>query len=184
MADNAEMGLAVHLGYSHARANQAQRLLRWAAGTRAGARTLSHTLRRSDTAVGRLTGGRHTATSLFTGIAVLEVTTTGRRTGAPRTSHLIATPHRDTLALIGTNFGQSSTPSWVHNLEADPRAVVTYRGVSHEVVARAATEAEVDEVIAGAASFYPGYGRYRQRIGDRRRVRVFVLDDLPTRELP
>jgi hypothetical protein len=44
------------------------------------------------------------------------------------------------------------------------------------VVARPATEAEADEVFSRAATFYPGYGRYRERIGDRRRIRVFVLE--------
>lgn len=178
------MGLAEDLGYTHATPNRMQRLLRWSAGTRAGARLLSPTLRRADAAIGRLTGGRRSAPGLFTGIAVLTVTTTGRRSGAPRTSHLIATPHRDTLALIGTNFGQPSTPAWVLNLEADPRAVVTHRGCTREVVARPATDEEADEVFACAASFYAGYDRYRQRIGARRRVRVFVLDPAPPHETP
>ena len=33
-----------------------------------------------------------------------------------------------------------------------------------------------DEVFTLAGRFYPGYARYRQRIGRRRRIRVFVLD--------
>jgi deazaflavin-dependent oxidoreductase (nitroreductase family) len=95
--------------------------------------------------------------------------------GRRRTSHLIAAPYDGTLALLGTNFGQPATPAWALNLEADPRATLTYRGVSREVVARAATSAEAEEVFALAARFYPGYARYRQRVGERRRIRVFVL---------
>jgi deazaflavin-dependent oxidoreductase (nitroreductase family) len=178
------VGLAQDLGYFHRSPNGIQRSLRWVGATRLGAKTFSHTLRRADSAIGRLTGGRHSAPSLLTGLAVLTLTTTGRRSGAPRTSHLIATPHRDTLALIGTNFGQPSTPGWVLNLEADPRAVVTHRGVSRDVVARAATDAEADEVFVRAASFYPGYTRYRERIGARRRIRVVVLEADPAHERP
>ena len=63
-----------------------------------------------------------------TGIPVVDVTTTGRKSGQRRTTHLIAIPYTDTLALIGTNFGQPSTPAWVLNLEADPHARIAYRG--------------------------------------------------------
>lgn len=169
------MGLAQDLDYHHRSANPLQDAVRRAAGTRAGAWASSHVLRHFDTAVGRLTRGRHSAASLFTGIAVLSLTTSGRRSGAERTSYLIATPLDGDLALLGTNFGQSSTPAWALNLESEPRCSVTYRGRSLHVRARPATPREVEEVFSRAASFYPGYGNYRSRIGERRRVRVFVL---------
>ena len=72
-----------------------------------------------------------------------------------------------------------SSDLWALNLEADPRATVTYRGTSRDVVARPATEAEAEEVFALAATFYVGYRNYRQRVGDRRRIRVFVLESAP-----
>ena len=104
------------------------------------------------------------------------MTTTGRKSGQRRTSHLIATPYDGTLALLGTNFGQPSTPAWVLNLEADPRATITFRNVSREVTARAATPDEAEEIFALAGRFYPGYVSYRRRIGESRRVRAFVLE--------
>jgi deazaflavin-dependent oxidoreductase (nitroreductase family) len=169
-------GLAADLDYSHSSANPAHRLARWAAGTRPGGWVFAHSLRHLDDVVGRLTGGRHSAPSLLAGLAVLDVTTTGRRSGRSRTSHLIATPYDGTLALLGTNFGQSSTPAWALNLEADPRAVITYRGASREVTARAATPEEADEIFALAGRFYPGYLSYRRRVGAGRRIRAFVLE--------
>ena len=78
--------------------------------------------------------------------------------------------------MLGTNFGQGATPAWALNLEADPRATLTYRGVSREVVARTATPTEAEDVFTLASRFYPGYARYRQRVGDSRRIRVFVLE--------
>ena len=167
--------LAADLGYSHATGNPLHRAVRWGAGTRAGGWVFYHVLRHLDDAVGRLTKGRRSAPGLLAGLEVLDVTTTGRRSGQRRTSHLIATPYDGALALLGTNFGQAATPAWALNLEADPRATLTYRGVTREVVARAATPAEADEVFALAARFYPGYAHYRQRVGERRRIRVFVL---------
>ncbi|GAB3021045.1 hypothetical protein GCM10011376_22380 [Nocardioides flavus (ex Wang et al. 2016)] len=169
-------GLADELGYAHSPGNPLHRSVRWAAGTRAGGWVFSRTLRHLDDAVGRLSGGRRSAPGLLAGLAVLDVTTTGRRSGRRRTSHLIATPYAGGLALLGTNFGQAATPAWALNLEADPRATVTYRGRSREVLARAATQAEVAEVFALAGRFYPGYAHYRRRVGDTRRIRVFVLE--------
>ena len=167
--------LAADLGYSHATGNPLHRAVRWGAGTRAGGWVFSHVLRHLDDAVARLSRGRRSAPGLVAGLEVLDVTTTGRRSGQRRTSHLIAAPYDGTLALLGTNFGQAATPAWALNLEADPRATLTYRGVTREVVARAATPVEAEEVFALAARFYPGYARYRQRVGERRRIRVFVL---------
>jgi len=170
------MGLASDLDYHHSAGNPVHRVGRWVAGTRAGGWVFSHTLRHLDNVIGRLTRGRHSAPGVLTGLAVLDVTTTGRKSGQRRTSHLIATPFDETLALLGTNFGQESTPAWALNLEAEPRATVSYRGTSREVMARPATAAEADEIFTRAATFYPGYGNYRERIGDRRRIRVFVLE--------
>jgi deazaflavin-dependent oxidoreductase (nitroreductase family) len=170
------MGLAAELDYSHHSANPLHRLVRWGAGTRPGGWLFAHSLRHLDDVVGRLTRGRHSAPSLLAGLAVLDVTTTGRKSGQRRTSHLIATPYAGTLALLGTNFGQPSTPAWVLNLEADPRATVTYRGLVREVTARPATAAETDEIFALAGEFYPGYLNYRERVGESRRIRAFVLE--------
>jgi deazaflavin-dependent oxidoreductase (nitroreductase family) len=170
------MGLATDLGYDHDTGNPLHRLTRSFAGTKAGGWVFSRTLRHLDDLVGRLSRGRQSAPELLAGLAVLDVTTTGRKSGKRRTSHLIAAPLEGNLALLGTNFGQTSTPGWVVNLEADPHATVRYRGVSRAVVARPASAQEVEEVFRIAGSFYPGYVKYRGRIGDSRRVRVFVLE--------
>ena len=170
------MGLAADLDYRHSTGNPVHRAGRWLGGTRIGGWVFSRTLRHLDNLIGRVTRGRHSAPGLLTGLAVLDVTTTGRKSGQRRTSHLIAAPYAETLALLGTNFGQEGTPAWALNLESDPRATVTHRGTSREVVARPATEAEAGDIFTSAATFYAGYGTYRQRIGDRRRIRVFVLD--------
>ena len=170
------MGLASDLAYAFPRANRFQRAVKAFAGTRAGAWLFSKVLRHLDDLVQKLTRGRTTVPELLAGLPVLDVTTTGRRSGQPRTSHLISVPIDDTLALLGTNFGQPSTPAWVLNLEADPTATVRYRDRIASVVARPATEAEFARVLAGSGPIYPGYRTYHQRIGERRRLRIFVLE--------
>jgi len=170
------MGLAADLGYHHRTGNPLHRLVRRAAGTRPGGWCFSRTLRHLDDLVARLSRGQQSAPGLLAGLAVLDLTTTGRKSGQRRTSHLIATPYDGRLALLGTNFGQPGTPAWALNLEADPRAQVSYRGATRDVVARPATDAEAERVFELAATFYVGYRHYRQRIGGSRRIRVFVLE--------
>jgi deazaflavin-dependent oxidoreductase (nitroreductase family) len=168
------MGLADDLGYRVRPANAFQRVVQGLASTRPGAWTFSKVLRHLDDVVVRLTKGRTSAPEVLAGLPVLDVTTTGRKSGLRRTSHLIAVPVDDTLALLGTNFGQPSTPAWVLNLEADPRATVVHAGRSREVVARLATEEEQAGVLAASTRVYGGYLKYQQRISHRR-LRIFLL---------
>jgi deazaflavin-dependent oxidoreductase (nitroreductase family) len=169
------MGLAADLGYHHPRANPLQRGVQVITSTRPGAWLMSRILARADGAVTRLTGGRVSLPRLFAGLPVLVLTSTGRRSGQPRSTHLIALPLGDTIALLGTNFGQGTTPAWVLNLEADPRASVTFDGVTREVVAREATEDERSRILAASRGVYDGYAKYQQRIKGRR-LRMFVLE--------
>ena len=169
------MGLADDLGYRLEPANPFQRLVLGFASTRPGAWFFSRTLPHLDDLVGQLSRGRTSVPELLAGLPVVDVTTTGRRSGLRRPTHLIAVPVGDTLALLGTNFGQSATPAWVLNLEADPHATVALHGTTREVVARPASESEFREVLANSAGVYAGYLKYQQRITDRR-LRIFVLE--------
>ena len=169
------MGIAADLDYSFPQPNAFQRLMQQVASSRGGAWLLAKTLPHLDDAIGRLSGGRQSIPELVTGLPVVDVTTTGRRSGLRRTSHLIPIPISDTLALLGTNFGQRATPAWVFNLEADSRASVVFRRASVQVVARPATLAESEEVMANAAGIYVGYAKYRERATGRS-IRIFVLE--------
>jgi deazaflavin-dependent oxidoreductase (nitroreductase family) len=169
------MGVADDLGYHHRRPNRAQAAVQAVASTKPGAWAFSKTVRHLDDAVTRLTKGRHTVPALLAGLPVLDLTTTGRKSRQPRTSHLISIPVGADLALLGTNFGQPRTPAWVLNLEADPRASVRYRDATVAVRARPASEEERAEVMARSAGIYGGYKKYEQRITGRE-VRIFVLE--------
>lgn len=167
------MGLCDDLGVRLHAPNPAQRLVQTVAATRQGSWLFSRTLPFLDSAAQRVTG--RTLPEVFASVPVVQVTTTGRRTGRPRTSHLVAIPHEEGVAVIGTNFAQGDTPAWVLNLEADPTATVSFRGRSVEVDARPATPAERETIMALADSTYSGYRVYRERIASRK-IRVFVLE--------
>ena len=171
------MGLADDLGYRHRDANAFQVLVQAFSSSRPGAWLFSKFLRHVDQAVLRLTRGKYTAPGVLAGLPVLDLTTTGRKSGQPRTSHLISIPVGDDLALLGTNFGQPKTPAWVLNLEAEPHASVRFRDATAAVIARPATEDERARVMARSAGIYGGYEKYQQRITGRD-VRIFVLESV------
>ncbi|KAB7744103.1 nitroreductase family deazaflavin-dependent oxidoreductase [Nostocoides sp. F2B08] len=167
------MGLASDLDYEVPEAGTVQRGLHAVVSSRPGAWVAARVLPGLDAWLEARTG--RTLPGVLAALPILALTTTGRRTGTPRLSHLVALPHDDDLAVIGTNFGQRATPGWVYNLEAEPTATVSFKERSLEVVARPATDAERTVIFARAERVYRGYALYPQRIHGRR-IRVFVLE--------
>lgn len=151
------------------------------ASTTAGAWFFSKSLAPIDRGLTKVTNGRRTLPAMLAGLPVLVLTSTGRKSGQQRRTHLIAVPYGDTLALLGTNFGQARTPAWVLNLEENPQAAVTHQGVTREVLARPASDAEREDILSVSANFYGGYLKYQQRITGRK-LRIFVLEPRRTRE--
>lgn len=169
------MGLTRDLGFERRAPNTAQRALQRFASTRGGAWLFSKSIAPIDRAVHRISRGRFTLPEVLAGLPVIMVTTTGRRSGEPRTSPLVGVPVGGHLAIVGTNFGQRSTPGWVHNLETDAAARVGYRDREVPAVARPASDDERVEIFRTAAGIYPGYDKYQERITGRT-IRIFVLE--------
>jgi deazaflavin-dependent oxidoreductase (nitroreductase family) len=169
------MGVSSELGYTPSESNVFQRATQQIVASKPGAWLFSKFLHAVDKPLFRLSKGRVTMPSLLAGLPVVMLTTTGRKSGEPRTMPLLAIPVGDDLAVIGSNFGQAHTPGWVYNLEADPTAKIAYQQTVVPVTARRADEAETDATFARAATIYPGYSNYRQR-ADHRTIRVFVLE--------
>jgi deazaflavin-dependent oxidoreductase (nitroreductase family) len=172
------VGIAADLGYVLPPPTRWQRGVQVLASSRAGAWALARAAPPLDRVTARLSHGHASATGALAALPVLVVTTTGRRSGRPRPAQLVGVPWGDTVALLGTNFGQASTPTWALNLEADPRATVAFREAALDVVARPATESERPEVLDRAARLYPGYPKYARRVTGRT-IRVFVLEPAP-----
>lgn len=168
------MGIASDLGYDFRSPNLVQRTTQRFGSTAVGAKVFKVTLTHLDGAVRRLSQGERSAASILGGLPVLDITTTGRKSGVRRTTKLIAIPYSDTLALLGTNFGSRNTPAWVHNLEADPRLTVTYRDTSVDALAVRADAEQQAEVLTRSESLYPGYREYQKRITGRT-LRIFIL---------
>jgi deazaflavin-dependent oxidoreductase (nitroreductase family) len=135
--------------------------------------TLGRALVPADRVVGRLTKGRSVALGLR-GLPSMLLTTTGRRTGQPRTQPLLYARDGDGYVVIGSNWGQARQPAWALNLVADPMAVVTLDGRQLPVRAARATGADRERLLGLLLAVWPAYETYRRRAGDREAM-VFRL---------
>ena len=114
----------------------------------------------------RLTGGR--VSSVYP-VPVMLLTTTGAKTGQPRTLPLLYISDGDHLILIASNYGKTSHPAWYRNLMANPKAEVLAGSRSGTYTASEITDAaERDRAWDLALDMYAGYGDYEGRAGDRR----------------
>lgn len=127
-----------------------------------------------DRALGRITKGRFVALGLRE-LPTLLLTTTGGKSGKPRTSPLLYAQDGDAFVVIGSNWGQEHQPAWSSNLLAHPDATITVGGQRIRVHATRATGAERDRLLALLLALWPAYATYQQRAGVRD-IRVFRLD--------
>ncbi len=154
-----------------------RRFLTKITASRPGAWFLARTLHHVDRFILKLSGGRTVLTSPVMGLPVVMVTTTGARSGLPRTWPLgrIDDPHDpEVFALIGTNFGQRRYPAWYFNLRANPRATCAFDGRAGPYTAREAAGEEYERFWQAAAAYYPGYLSYKARIHGRR-IPIMVM---------
>jgi deazaflavin-dependent oxidoreductase (nitroreductase family) len=125
-----------------------------------------------DRALGKATRGRVVALHID-GLPSLLITTTGRKSGQPRTNPLLYAPDGDGYAVIGSNWGQQHHPAWSANLLADPHATITLAGREIPVVAELATGAERERLLGLVLEVWPAYQTYMERSG--REIRLFRL---------
>ncbi len=161
-------------GRSFDDANAFQRTMRTLAATKVGAALLRPTATHLDQLVSRLTDGRRNFTGIVTGVPAVILTTTGAKSGEPRTIAVYGIPHPDGLAIIASNWGGAKHPAWYHNLKANPEATVSIEGDTWRATARPATPGERDEIWAKGIEIYPGWRKYEARAGERK-IEAFVL---------
>jgi len=148
------------------------------AASRPGVWLFSRVLHPLDRIAFALTGGRATVSSALAGLPIVFVTTTGARSGLPRTVPLIAVPDPaggGALGLVATNWGRAPLPAWVHNLRAHPRAQCRVGRRAFAARAREALGEEYARYWDAATATYLGYPAYRERIRGRA-IPIIVLE--------
>jgi deazaflavin-dependent oxidoreductase (nitroreductase family) len=112
----------------------------------------------------------------------LLLTTTGRRSGKPRTTALTyirldgADGADGLLALIASNFGSRTQPQWYRNLATRPEATVQLKRRRWRVRARPVTDEERERVWSAALVIWPAWAGYATRA--RREIPIVALEPL------
>jgi F420H(2)-dependent quinone reductase len=117
----------------------------------------------------RLTSGR---LRLTIGRPVLLLSTVGRRTGQVRSTPMFFLREGADLVVRNVRPPGERTNPWPQNLDHQPDVEVTVEGRRRRVMARRATQDEIDRLWPRLVRIWPLYADYYQRTKERH---IFVL---------
>ena len=121
-------------------------------------RTVNHIHRTAFTATnGRLFGN-------LMGMPVVKLTTTGRKSGQPRTT-MLTSPAKDgdNLVLVASYGGSPKDPDWFLNLRDNPVVDVMTRDFTGKRRARVATSEEKSRIWPGLTAKHRNYAGYQDK---------------------
>jgi deazaflavin-dependent oxidoreductase (nitroreductase family) len=114
----------------------------------------------------KVTGGK--AGWNLLGMPVVELTTTGRKSGLPRTV-MLTSPLQEgsTVVVVASRGGDDQPPAWLHNLQANPTVEVAMHGGAKQPwtarVATAEERARMWPLVTKDHKNYAGYQRKTDR---------------------
>jgi deazaflavin-dependent oxidoreductase (nitroreductase family) len=121
---------------------------------------------RANVRVYRATGGRiggkwRVGSAFPWGIPVCLLTTTGRKTGRPRTLPLLFLEDGDRVVLVASQGGLPKHPLWFRNIQANPEVTVQIRSRVRTMHARVATSEERAGYWPKLVAMYPDFDKYQ-----------------------
>jgi deazaflavin-dependent oxidoreductase (nitroreductase family) len=108
------------------------------------------------------------------GTTVLILTTTGRRSGDPRSTPLIYGKHGHDHVVVASKGGAEEHPAWYLNLSEEPEVTVQVRGDRFQAHARTAAPDEKPELWKLMTGRWPPYDEYQHKT--TRDIPVVVLE--------
>jgi deazaflavin-dependent nitroreductase family protein len=94
---------------------------------------------------------------------ILLLTTTGRKTGKPRTIPLLSIEDAGEPIVIASHGGLDQPPSWWLNLNTNPEALVQIQNQIFRVLAEQADAERAKYLWPRFVKAFPGYKDYRKR---------------------
>ena len=120
----------------------------------------------------RANGGK--VGGVFSGRPLLLLTTTGARSGQPRTTPLVYTRDGDRIVVIASKGGAPTNPAWFHNLVANPTVTVELGEEKFQAEAKVVAGAERDRLYDAQAAMMPQFAEYQTNT--TRKIPVVVLE--------
>ena len=147
------------------------------AGTKAGSWVTRKVYVPVDRWLFRKTNGRRGLSPRRT---MFNLTTTGAKSGRPRSVPVLYLREGSTFWVMASNFGGASHPGWSYNLLANPEARVQIGDETHEVTARLAGDDEKERLWPRLVELYPAWKQYVKWTD--RDFRLFALERRGQRE--
>ncbi|GAA5188810.1 hypothetical protein GCM10023322_40340 [Rugosimonospora acidiphila] len=113
----------------------------------------------------------------FAGMPLLLLTTTGARTGRPRTTALRYLPDGARYVVVAANAGAHRHPDWFHNLTAHPAVTVEVGAETFAATAVLTTGEQRDALIERIVADSPNFVAYQAATA--REIPVVLLDRRP-----
>ena len=146
------------------------------AATRHGMRIFYLYVRLIDLPISHLTKGAFIPSANGNIMPVHYLTTTGAKSGLPRSVPVLCVPDGENLILIGSNWGNPKSPNWSYNLRAYPRAHVRKGRMQKDYIAHELYGDERTAYWQKAVRFYPPYASYEQHA--HRSLPIFLLEPI------
>lgn len=110
---------------------------------------------------GRIGGRWRVGSALRQGVPTCLLTTTGRKSGEPRTTPLLYMRDNGRVVLVASQGGMPSHPNWYHNLASNPEVTIQIGNEVWEMRARTADADERSELWPKLLEVYADFGSYK-----------------------
>jgi deazaflavin-dependent oxidoreductase (nitroreductase family) len=100
----------------------------------------------------------------FTGVPILLVTTTGAKSGEPRTCPLAYLSEGGRIYVFAGNRGAPTNPAWYHNLVAHPDVTVELGTETFEATATVVDNAEGERLRSIQSQKIPSLARITRKV--------------------
>jgi deazaflavin-dependent oxidoreductase (nitroreductase family) len=109
------------------------------------------------------------------GMPVLALTTTGRKSGQPRTV-MLTSPLQDgeTVVIVGSKGGADRDPDWIFNIRANPGVEVKMGGRTKKMTAHVATPEERAALWPRVTADHKNYAGYQTKTD--REIPLVILE--------
>jgi deazaflavin-dependent oxidoreductase (nitroreductase family) len=151
-----------------------RRIILSMAATRQGMWTFHLYVQMIDIPISRLTKGAFIPSANWNIMPIIYLTTTGAKSGIPRSSPVLCIPDGENLILVGSNWGNPKNPNWAYNLRMHPQTQVRKGKMVKGFTARELHGDERAATWQKAVRFYPPYVSYEKRAG--RFLPIFLLE--------
>lgn len=112
--------------------------------------------------------------NVLRGVPVVVLTSVGAKSGALRKNPLMRVEHDGAYAVVASQGGAPTNPSWYANLKKNPRVELRDATQVWDMTARELTGDEYALWWERAVAVWPDYAAYQEKTD--RRIPVFVLE--------